>query len=214
MNYLAHVFLARHTAGGMIGGLLGDFAKGSILAYPPDVQRGIRLHRAIDRYTDGHVLVRAGRGLISPARRRYAGIMLDVFYDHFLACHWQRYSGTPLHVFTCATYAALLPRCAEFPVRLQTILPRMAADDWLASYRELWAVEAALNGIARRFKRANTLGGGVDELVDNYAALEAHFLAFFPQLERYVGDCASLDTVVASRSTMAFTSVGLPKTTL
>jgi len=189
MNYLAHAWLARHTPELITGGMLGDFVKGALgERYPHAVRAGILLHRAIDRYTDAHEIVVASRALVSTPRRRFAGILIDVFYDHFLACHWERYGEPPLEHFTAGVYAVLWPQRAGFPERLQRMLPWMRADDWLASYADLEAVDAALHGITRRFKRyprAAVLADGVEELVANYAALEAHFHAFFPELERY-----------------------------
>jgi acyl carrier protein phosphodiesterase len=200
MNYLAHVFLARHSNDAMIGGMLGDFVKGSIHAYPAEVRAGILLHRAIDRYTDNHALVRASCALVSARRRRYAGIMVDVFFDHFLARHWQRFADTSLPAFTRHAYAQLLARSAEFPPRLQYILPRMAADDWLAAYRDFSAIDAAINGIARRFRRANPLPGGARELLDNYAALQANFLDFFPELLQFVQAAREAEALCAPRA--------------
>jgi acyl carrier protein phosphodiesterase len=187
MNYLAHAFLSRSSPDLLIGGLLGDFVKGRerLQQYSLAVREGIRLHRAIDRYTDAHAIVRASCALISPARRRFAGILVDVFYDHFLARHWLRYADLPLETFTQQVYATLLPHAPSYPERLQRILPRMAADDWLASYAETESVDAALRGIARRFQRfprAAVLKDGVQELLVNYEALEQHFLVFFPEL--------------------------------
>jgi len=191
MNYLAHAFLSRSSPELLIGGLLGDFVKGRehLKQYSPAVCAGIRLHRAIDRYTDAHVIVRASCALVSPVRRRFAAILVDVFYDHFLACHWTRYTELPLEDFTQQVYATLLPGIASYPERLQHMLPRMAAEDWLASYAEIEAVDAALHGIARRFRRfarAAVLADGVQELLHHYAALEQHFLDFFPELLGFV----------------------------
>jgi len=191
MNFLAHAFLSRSSPELLIGGLLGDFVKGRerLQQYSLAVCAGIHLHRAIDRYTDAHATVRASCALISPARRRFAAILVDVFYDHFLACHWTRYADLPLEDFTQQVYATLLPDIASYPERLQRILPRMAADDWLASYAEIESVDAALHGIARRFQRfarAAVLAEGVQELLDHYAALEQHFLDFFPELLGFV----------------------------
>jgi acyl carrier protein phosphodiesterase len=184
MNYLAHALLSSHSPAAIVGGMLGDFVKGAIPAhYDKEVREAILTHRAIDRFTDAHELTRAGRTLVSPARRRFAGILLDVFYDHFLARHWTRYSHEPLDVFTARVYAALWSPRAQFPARLQHILPYMMAEDWLASYAELESVEAALRGIARRlqrFPRAAVLHDAVEELEHNYAAFERNFLEFFP----------------------------------
>lgn len=191
MNYLAHAFLARATPELLTGGMLGDFVKGEwqLHDYPPDIRAGIHLHRAIDRFTDSHPAVLASRALISPVRRRFAGILVDVFYDHYLARHWGRFSDQPLGEFTGHVYATLWPQRAGFPERLQRILPWMRADDWLASYAEVEAVDAALRGIARRFARyprAAVLAEGVGELLDNYDALENHFHKFFPEAQFFV----------------------------
>jgi acyl carrier protein phosphodiesterase len=190
MNYLAHVFLSDHTPEGVVGALLGDFVKGAVGApYSAPVREAILLHRAIDRYTDAHAGVRASCALVSRERRRFAGIMVDVFYDHFLARHWSSYCAVPLADFTREVYAILSQHSAGFPERLQRLLPYMIEDDWLGSYRELGAIDAALNGIARRFKRfprAQQLREAVQELEQNYSRFEDHFLAFFPELRRYV----------------------------
>lgn len=191
MNYLAHAFLARATPELLTGGILGDFVKGEwrLHDYSPDIRAGIHLHRAIDRFTDSHPTVHASRTLISPVRRRFAGILIDVFYDHYLARHWSHFSDEPLEGFTAHVYATLWPQRADFPERLQRILPWMQADDWLASYAEIEAVDAALHGIARRFARyprAAVLASGVQELLANDAALEQQFLAFFPELQAHV----------------------------
>lgn len=190
MNYLAHLFLSGRTPEAIVGGLLGDFVKGSVdERYSERVREGILLHRKIDRYTDDHEVVAASRRLISPLRRRFAGIMVDVFYDHFLARHWTSFAEAPLGEFAREVYAILECHQEQFPERLQYIVPRMVRDDWLVSYAELWRVRAALDGISRRLRRSNTLAGGADELENRYGELEEHFLRFFPQLMGFVDDC-------------------------
>ena len=205
MNFLAHAFLSRSSPELLIGGLLGDFVKGRerLQQYSLAVCAGIHLHRAIDRYTDAHAIVHASCALISPARRRFAAILVDVFYDHFLARHWQRYADLPLEEFTQQVYSTLLPHIASYPERLQRILPRMAADDWLASYAEIESVDAALHAIARRFQRyprAVVLADGVQELLHHYAAFEQHFLDFFPELLGFV-ETAQRDAQSAEANT-------------
>lgn len=190
MNYLAHVFLQRSSPDLLIGGLLGDFVKGALDGrFGPAVEAGILLHRAIDQFTDVHPMVRASIALISPVRRRFAGILIDVFYDHFLARHWKRYSEQDLEVFTHHVYATLASRSEDYPERLQRMLPFMTEQDWLASYMHIDAVDAALHGITRRFQRyprAAVLGDGVQDLIQNYDALERQFLEFFPDLIAFV----------------------------
>jgi acyl carrier protein phosphodiesterase len=189
MNYLAHAFLAHHDAELLTGGLLGDFVKGRVdNQFTPGVCAGIHLHRAIDRFTDGHPLILESRALVAPERRRFAGILVDIYCDHFLARHWQRYSPQPLTHFTREVYDVLWPQRHAFPERLQRILPWMRAEDWLASYAEIESVDMALHGLARRFRfaeRAQPLAEGVADLLAHYGALERNFHVFFPDLQRY-----------------------------
>src|SRR5688572_11794852 len=105
MNYLAHALLSHQSAEAILGALLGDFVKGPVGAeYPPAVRDAIHLHRLIDRYTDSHPVVLSSRRLVSDARRRFAPIMIDMFYDHFLARHWSDYCDTPLRQFARQVY--------------------------------------------------------------------------------------------------------------
>ncbi len=97
MNYLAHFFLAENTPESLLGNLLGDFVKGSAVnLYPQEIIKGIYLHRKVDSYTDSHAIVRSSKSLVCSQRRRFAGVLIDVFYDHFLAKNWREYSEVPV----------------------------------------------------------------------------------------------------------------------
>ncbi|MBL8393937.1 MAG: DUF479 domain-containing protein [Candidatus Accumulibacter sp.] len=191
MNYLAHALLAGPQAEHRLGGLLGDFVKGPLLAageeFGEGVLLGIRLHRRIDSFADAHPAFRRSRQRVSAQRRRYSGIIVDLFYDHFLAAHWSRFSGETLEEFTAAVYALLGQHC--LPTRLARLLPRMQHDDWLAGYRQPAAIARALDGIAaRRLRRANTLGGAGSELLRDYDGFEQDFLEFFPDATAFAED--------------------------
>ncbi len=189
MNYLAHVFLSQQSPEAMLGAVLGDFVKGPVgTDYPPAIREAILLHRHIDRYTDAHPLHHASRALISPARRRFAPVLIDIFYDHFLARHWTDYSAVPLSQFAQQVYAVLLANRSSLPERLQRAAPQMAASDWLNAYAGLAGIDAALNGIARRlgrYPRAAVLIGAVEELERHYVDFEQQFRDYFPQLIAY-----------------------------
>lgn len=184
MNYLAHLFLARPDRGLLVGAIAADFVRGRIenLPFSADVRSGIRLHRLIDSYTDAHPLPRRSRNRFGPERRRYAGVIVDLMYDHFLARHWERFSTEPLPVFCADTYRLLLGQQAQLPPRLATLLPRIAAEDWLGSYREYENVAFALERIGRRLSRGNGLLGVEADLRPVYAEVERDFLGFFPEL--------------------------------
>jgi len=184
MNYLAHLYLAEQSSEGLLGSLFGDFVKGRLDdRFPETVRRGIALHRAIDSFTDAHPLHLASRNRIGRQRRRYAGIIIDVCYDHFLCRYWTDYSGESLACFSERVYDILRERQDELPERLRRIAPHMIADDWLGSYSDLANVGRVLDGIAQRIARSNPLAGALVEIEANYAALDDDFRRFFPELK-------------------------------
>jgi len=186
MNYLAHLFLSEPDDDALLGSLMGDFVKGPLDGrYGEAITRAIALHRKIDSFTDAHPVVHASKSRMSAARRRYAGIMVDMFYDHFLARHWTRYSAEPLAGFCRRVYGLLSARQDILPESLQRLAPRMAETDWLGSYAEVESIRIALDRIGRRLSRENRLLGSADELVANYAPLESDFHAFLPEALRF-----------------------------
>jgi acyl carrier protein phosphodiesterase len=186
MNYLAHLFLSEPTEEAWLGSLLGDFVKGPLDGrYGVQVTSAIALHRKIDTFTDAHPLVLRSKARVSADRRRYAGIMIDMFYDHFLAKHWRDFHHEPLNTFTARFYELLLRSHPRLPPRLQHMAPFMAQHDWLGSYAELDAVRIALDRMGKRLKRENRLLGSADELEMHYADIEGDFRAFFPEVRQF-----------------------------
>lgn len=186
MNYLAHAWLARQSDDAILGAILGDFVHGqaALADWPPAVRAEILRHRRIDQYTDAHPAVVAARALFDAAGlRRYAGIVLDVHFDHCLARDWRHWSDTSLDAFTARVYRVLLAHRDALPPRLRAIAPRMAAHDWLGSYRERASVDGAVRGIATRLSRnGDKLVACLEVLRANEAAVDAAFEAFFPDL--------------------------------
>jgi acyl carrier protein phosphodiesterase len=186
MNFLAHLYLSDGSDDGLLGGLLGDFVKGPLgERYPPGIARGIALHRRIDTFTDAHEVVRRSKARVSTPRRRFAGIMVDMFYDHFLARDWTQFSAEPLPAFTRRAYALLAAHRDRLPDRLQRISPYMIQGDWLGSYARVEAVGDSLDGMGRRLKRENGLQDSVEELLRHYDDFAADFHAFMPELIRF-----------------------------
>jgi acyl carrier protein phosphodiesterase len=189
VNFLAHLYLAEREPDALLGSLMGDFVKGPLQGrFSPALTRALTQHRKVDTFTDAHPIVRASRDRVAPPRRRFAGVLVDVFYDHFLALHWEDYADQPLDAFAREVYALLRAREAILPDRLRRIAPLMAQFDWLGSYRRIDAVHAALDRMGERLKRGNALLGAGEELIANYDGLEADFRAFFPEVVRFVRD--------------------------
>ena len=187
MNYLAHIYLAGSSREAVLGSMLGDFVKGDdYLSYPPKVAASIMLHRKIDGYTDVHPVVLQSKHRLSPEHRHTKGVIIDLFYDHFLASDWSNYSAQPLKQFAHEAYQMLLNPQTSLPPRMQRMLPFMVSGDWLSGYRQIEGVDGALKGLSRRLKVPNHLDSAVSDLRRDYGGLKSDFEQFFPQLQTFV----------------------------
>ncbi len=188
MNFLAHLYFAEDTPESRVGNLMADFVRGPVDRQPYNgaVMQGMRSHVAVDRFTDSHDVVRESKALISSGRRRFAGIIVDVCYDHFLARNWSNFSDVPLTEFIDRTYGSLRDYRGEMPPVMTRVIRHMVEHDWLQGYHETSGVGRALNGLSMRLRRPNTLAGSVEELEANYGEMEGHFLRFFPDLVRHM----------------------------
>jgi acyl carrier protein phosphodiesterase len=188
MNYLAHIYLARQSDDAMLGAVLGDFVKPhSGHQFSAEMEAEIITHRKVDAYTDSHPIVLDGKALFEGAHRRYAGILLDVFYDHLLASHWARYADVPLEALIQRFYGALARRADVLPPNLARVAPYMIEQDWLGSYRDYAGVDIAVRRISTRLSKGGELmRDALADLESNYAALETGFHEFFPELITFV----------------------------
>ncbi|MFP3517280.1 ACP phosphodiesterase [Pseudomonas sp. SIMBA_077] len=185
MNYLAHLHLGGQQPEELLGSLYGDFVKGRLRGqFSTSIESSIQLHRSIDVFTDAHPLVNRSLLRFTQTRRRYAGIVLDVFFDHCLARDWSQYAEVPLERFTSRFYQLLVTQ-PQLPKRLADIAPHMAAHDWLGSYRDFEVLERVINGIARRLTRPEELNGAMHDLRVLYEPLSEDFNAFYPQLQAF-----------------------------
>ena len=194
MNYLAHLHLGGQRPEELLGSLYGDFVKGRLQGeYSPQIEAAIQLHRSIDVFTDAHPLVDRSLSRFSQTRRRYAGIVLDVFFDHCLARDWAQYGEGPLDRFTSGFYRVLVAQ-PQLPRRLAAIAPHMAAHDWLGSYRDFSVLEQVFKGIARRLSRPEELAGAMADLNALYVPLSEDFRAFYPQLQSFAAQQRSVSS--------------------
>ena len=170
--------------------MLGDFVRGrQAEQYSAGIRAGIRLHVRIDSFTDSHPIVAVSKARVRPPYRRYAGVLVDVFYDHFLARNWRVYSpGVPLEEFARKSYAVLWEAREILPARLQRIRPSMMEQDWLTSYRTVESIDRVLQGLARRVSRENPLPHAISVLREHHHELESDFREFFPRLAGFVAN--------------------------
>lgn len=174
MNFLAHLWLSDQARLPLAGGILGDMLRGAL---PPDMPApladSVRLHRRVDAATDRHPLVQAARRRFGPSTRRYAGILLDVLYDHVLAREWAEYSSEPLSAFADRAAAAVAAEGRWFERSLHRAPRREGFSALLVSYRDESGIELALRRTAARLRRP-------EGLLDAMAGWHAHL----PKLRR------------------------------
>ncbi len=190
MNWLAHLLLSKPDTESRLGNLLADLVKGAERENLNDqIKQGIKHHQTIDAFTDSHTIVHRSKQRISSTYRRFAGILIDGFYDHFLAKNWHIYSSQSLDDFTAEIYQSFLAYPEPLPRYASQVITQMAKEDWLGRYRNLEGIEYLLirlsNRLSHRFKNKIevNLEPAINELTSNYIDLENDFLEFFPLLK-------------------------------
>ena len=191
MNWLAHAFLSKPEAEFRLGNLLADLVKGrDRAAMSAAFLAGVRQHQAIDAFTDSHPVVHRSRARIGEGYRHLTGILIDIFYDHYLALDWHLYSPEPLDAFTARLYADLRAFSMQLPAEAQIALERMVRDDRLGSYRTIDGITATLQRVSvrltQRIGKDFHLESAISELVANYDGLRKDFVEFFPLLQSSV----------------------------
>lgn len=186
MNFLAHAFLAGDHPGLVVGGVIGDWIKGPLPGMlPADLASGVALHRAIDSFSDRHAAFRASRARVASTRRRYAGVLVDIFYDHLLAASWTSWHAQPLDAFSTSVYEQVAGRMHEIPEIAHRGLNLMAAEDWFVRYAELDGIAAVLARMSRRARPPNPLAGGEQDFVLDAAGFARDFQAWLDDAQRF-----------------------------
>jgi acyl carrier protein phosphodiesterase len=187
MNFLAHLYLSGNDPKLMIGNFIGDFVKGknALSQFEPDIIRGVELHRSIDEFTDTHPVVSESKNRLRPKYRHYSGVIVDVFYDHFLASNWSLFHPSTLHVFADSAYELMEKNLTVLPQEVRSMLPYMIKGNWLVNYGKVEGIHRALSGMASRTPFVSKMDEAKEDLVTHYDAFKKEFLEFFPTLKEH-----------------------------
>ncbi len=187
MNFLAHLHLSGDDEAMMVGNFIGDFVKGRNLKeqFGEGIARGIELHRAIDEFTDRHAVVKQSKIRLWPTYRHYSSVIVDIFYDHFLAADWNRYSDEPLDVYAQRAYRLMASHNPMLPEPVKYMLGYMTRGNWLVNYAQVEGIQRALTGMSRRASFESKMEQAVNDLRDAYPDFEGEFRAFFPELKEF-----------------------------
>lgn len=187
MNFLAHLYLSGNDPAVITGNFIGDFVKGKNLdeRFGNSIAKGIELHRSIDSFTDTHAVVAQSKKRLWPTYRHYAGVIVDIYYDHFLALNWSDYHSELLPDYADHCYGVLQSQRAMLPEQAQFMLPHMVRGNWLVNYAKLEGIYRALSGMAQRTRFVSKMEEAVADLELHYSAFEQEFQLFFPELKQH-----------------------------
>ena len=186
MNFLAHLYLSKNNKNILFGNFIGDAVKGNKYKnFPAEIQSGILLHRAIDFYTDTHPIVKKSKRRLHQRYKHYKGIIIDIFYDHFLAKNWHQYSEIPLPLYAENAYAYFQENYDTLPEKAQYMLPYMVTHNWLVHYTTTAGITAILNGMNKRTKGISKMNLAIEDLHLHYTEFENDFSLFFAELLQF-----------------------------
>lgn len=186
MNYLAHLLLSGNDKELRIGNFIADSVRGkNFKRFPDRVAQGIVIHRNIDFFTDTHEIVKESKDLIRPVYGLWSGVIVDLYYDHFLAANWSEYHSTDLKTYTEGFYDDLKEYWDVLPSRIQRFYPVMVEHNWIYNYRTVEGMSHILYQMNKRTKGKSNMQNASTELIEHYDLLEAQFRLFFEELQAY-----------------------------
>ena len=186
MNFLAHIHLSGENEFIKIGNFMADGVRGKQYEnFPPEIQKGILLHRAIDTFTDAHPLFRQSTKKLHSRYHHYAGVIVDMYYDHFLAKNWSDYHNESLALYSEKFYQSLLDNHSILTSKTQHLLPYMMKYNWLVNYQSVAGLERILSQMDSRTKNQSLMRFATEELVAHYDEFEAEFSLFYKEVQLF-----------------------------
>lgn len=184
MNFLGHFYLSQHEPELIVGNFIADFVKGKkYMDYPDKIAEGILMHRHIDHFTDRHQLVRQGRQRLFEKYRHYSGVIIDMYYDHYLANLWDEYSDATLGEFADTIYDTIETYWDDLPEKAKFLFPYMKSGNWLLRYASTDGIGQSLNGMSRRLNNNSKLDQAVHQLHEFYGDFREEFQEFIVDIK-------------------------------
>ncbi|MEN9332638.1 MAG: hypothetical protein RLZZ94_1728 [Bacteroidota bacterium] len=187
MNYLAHLYLSGNNHEIMIGNFIADHVKGKqIELFDEEIVKGIKLHRLIDEFTDTHKVVEQSKIRLRSEFGKYSPVIVDVFYDHYLAIKWEQYHHEELSLYADNFYTLLNNNQHRLPIRTQQMIQYMIPQNWLLNYKTIAGINKTLTGMSKRTKFESKMDGAAIYLDRYYSEFENEFNEYFEELRTYV----------------------------
>ena len=186
MNFLAHIYLSGDNDLLKIGNFMADSIHGhDYNKYQTEIRKGILLHRSIDSFTDMHPVYRQSKHRLHDKYGHYSGVIMDIFYDHFLAKNWKNYSDVVLENYARSFYKLLQDNYNLLTDKVQGMLPYMIGRNWLVSYASIEGLEMIMFQMNHRTKNRVAMHESIVELKQFYTEFENEFTLFFDELQLY-----------------------------
>ncbi len=187
MNVLAHIYLSGDSDNIIIGNYIGDYVKGrDYLKYPEGIRKGIIIHRHIDAFTDRHPVVHRSKLHFTGRYRKYAGVITDILYDHYLTREWDLFSRRPLESVTYNFYRAMVNNFEILPENVREKMPFFIIDNWLETYQTRSGIKRVLKTLSSMTSLPKETRWAMRVWKKQYYSIEEDFMEFFPQLINYV----------------------------
>ena len=187
MNFLAHLYLSGNNKEILIGNFIGDYVKGKeYLYYPDNIKRGILLHRYIDSFTDNHPITKKSRKRITSNYNKYSGIVIDIFYDYFLASEWEKHYPAPLENYVEDVFGLLQSYYFTFPQGIKNWFPNFLRYNWLKTYSKIEGIETVLHRMSSRTSLPEYTDFAIEVLREQETELRIEFNDFFAVIKDYV----------------------------
>ena len=184
MNFLAHCYLSGENQKLLVGNFIGDFVKGrqALESFDREISKGVSLHRFIDAFTDTHAIVHESKQRLRGKYRHYANVIVDVFYDHFLASQWANFHAGALKDYSLWVYSVIQSYGTVLPTGVKYMLPYMINGNWLYNYRKVEGIARALSGMSQRTSYDSKMDEASEDLNQHYDLFKHEFNEFFPLL--------------------------------
>jgi acyl carrier protein phosphodiesterase len=197
MNFLAHTYLSGCNEEIIVGNFMGDYVKGKNYVHLPElVRKGILIHRDIDTFTDAHEITRRSRLRLVERYHKYAGVIIDIFYDHFLASMWGDYCGIPLKEYVDRTYDLLKRNYKSLPQGIKVWFPTFLENNWMLAYQTVEGIELVLDRMSANTSLPDHTSFAIERMRDQYDEFQNDFREFFPAIISFIEEKYDLDILV------------------
>lgn len=187
MNFLAHTYLSGCNEEIIVGNFMGDYVKGKNYVHMPElIRKGILIHRDIDSFTDSHNVTKRSRHRIIERYRKYSGVIIDIFYDHFLASLWLDYCGIPLREYVDRTYDLLKRNYKNLPQGIKVWFPTFLENNWMLAYQTVEGIELVLDRMSANTSLPDHTAFAIERLWGEYEEFQNDFREFFPQIITFI----------------------------